>query len=339
MLQVSHQMEWLFVWVPCSVDKSATDATDNGTTVTYEKVNGLAKTWSEKYKDENGNLKQNNYITIPEGYTATSEWKDDGGNTESVAKYGGFYIARFEAGLPESSNLWERKDGAVYGWTNGEEAGSLNGNRNENISKMIPVSKKNNASWNRISQKNAVVVSKEMYEDSKTVTSSLIDSYAWDTVLAWYTKTGMNCINSTRYGNYTNSSISLIKALYTKHIYINGTSWKSYARNYTLGNFDITPRYWTNDQDKIVYEIATGSSKDTEINHVYDLAGNMWEWTTEIKNYKTNNDEIGTFAVRRGGSFNCSGEDYPVVCRLGYNGIGWVGDISVGFRVVLYITL
>ena len=30
-----------FVWVPCSTDTGATASTSNGTTVTYEKVNGL----------------------------------------------------------------------------------------------------------------------------------------------------------------------------------------------------------------------------------------------------------------------------------------------------------
>ena len=292
-----------FVWVPCSVDKSATDATDNGTTVTYEKVNGLAKTWREKYKDENGNLKQYYYTTMPAGYIATSEWKDDGGHSDSVAKYGGFYIARFEAGLPENSDLWERKDGAVYGWTNEEEAGSLNGNRNENISEMIPVSKKDNAVWNKISQKNAAVVSREMYEDSKTVTSSLIDSYAWDTVLAWYRKTGINCLDSTNYGNYANSTMSLKNVLYAGHVYIGGVGWKLYANKYTLENLDIVADEAKNDQERTVYEIATGSMEKNKKNNVYDLAGNMLEWTTEVKDYEIDSNSTGTFSVLRGGSF------------------------------------
>ncbi len=327
-----------FVWVPCSVDKSATDATDNGTTVTYEKVNGLAKTWREKYKDENGDLKQYYYTTTPAGYTATSEWKDDGGNTDSVAKYGGFYIARFEAGLPENSDLWERKDGAAYGWTNGEEAGSLNGNRNDNISEMIPVSKKNNASWNRISQKNAVDVSRKMYEDSKTVTSSLIDSYAWDTVLAWYSKMGIDCIKSTSYGNYIDVEMSLKNVLYAEHVFLDEHYWKSYAAKYRLGVLEMGPRYIGTNKNRIVYEIATGGAEETKKNNIYDLAGNMWEWTTEEKNFKTDKNETGIFGVLRGGSFLSNGINISISERYGELRYSKC-DINLGFRVVLYITL
>ena len=94
-----------FVWVPCSVDKGATDATDNGTTVTYEKVNGLAVTWKSEYPIHWY------YTIVPNGYQGDdqnkiiTDWKDEGGDTESVAKYGGFYIARYEAGLPEDEKI------------------------------------------------------------------------------------------------------------------------------------------------------------------------------------------------------------------------------------------
>ena len=323
-----------FVWVPCSTDTSATAATDNGTTVTYEEVNGLAKTWKEKYTGSNGKSWQWYYTIVPEDkntdgsyvYANASQqitdWKDDGGNNESIAKYGGFYIARYEAGLPENNSLWAKKDEATYGWTNGQAAGSLNGTRNTDS--MIPVSKKNNASWNRISQKNAVAVSKKMYAGSETVTSSLVDSYAWDTILAWYEKTAkangttINLVNSTDYGNYLNSKLSLKNALYAVHIYHDGTStsanettdksgWKSYASKYTLGSIEIPARSSKSGTDRTLYEIATGSTDSTKVNNIYDMAGNMWEWTTEVGDHSVTNSKPentkGTFAVLRGGSF------------------------------------
>lgn len=101
-----------FVWIPCSTDINATKNMNNGTTVTYEKVNGLAKTWREKYKDSEGNLREYAYTTILNGDDTgkiITDWKDDEGNTESVKKYGGFYIARYEAGLPENNKLWGKK--------------------------------------------------------------------------------------------------------------------------------------------------------------------------------------------------------------------------------------
>ena len=366
-----------FVWVPCSTDANATAATDNGTTVTYEKVNGLATTWKQKYTGDSGNSWQWYYTIVPadknkdgsyvytNGSQPITDWKDAGGSEESVAKYGGFYIARYEAGLPENSELWAKKDGTTYGWTNGQAAGNTSGTRNEKNGKqisefedMIPVSKKNNASWNRISQKNAVAVSKKMYVGSQTVTSSLVDSYAWDTILAWYEKTAkangttINCTNSTSYGNYLNTKMSLKDALYAVHVYHDGTStstnvtddksgWKSYASKYTLGSIEIPERSAVSGKDRTLYEIATGSTDYTKVNNIYDMAGNMWEWTTEVGDHSVTNSDptktTGNYAVLRGGSFIHYGGDYPVSYRNGNDGSGWGGDILIGFRVVLYI--
>jgi len=63
----------------------------------------------------------------------------------------------------------------------------------------------------------------------------------------------------------------------------------------------------------------------------------MWEWTTETKIRKYNDDNKNyTFAVLRGGGFNFNGSGHPVVCR---NGGGTVSgaNVNVGFRTVLYI--
>ena len=354
-----------FVWVPCSTDVNATAATDNGTTVTYEKVNGLAVTWKKDYKKESW------YTDTPSDYEATTEWNDNGGNEKSVAKYGGFYVARYEAGLPENSELWGKKDGAIYGWTNGQAAGSTSGNRNEKDRKqisefddMIPVSKKNNASWNRISQVNAKIVSQKMYggtktvKGSETVTSSLIDSYAWDTILKWYEKTAVanntkiDCNLSITYGNYvdtpfgtpTNSNgerpdkLSLKNVLYAVHkLQVDPWQWTAYDAYYHY-NDDYTFEKGNKDGIRTVCEIATGSSDYTKVNNIYDMAGNMWEWTTEERGYKdVANSSTGTFAVLRGGSFPDHGGSYPVSSRNGGAGSGWGGDVIIGFRVVLYI--
>ena len=353
-----------FVWVPCSTDVNATAATDNGTTVTYEKVNGLAVTWGKDYKKESW------YTDTPSGYEATTEWNDKGGNEKSVAKYGGFYVARYEAGLPENSELWGKKDGAIYGWTNGQAAGSTSGNRNEKDRKqisefddMIPVSKKNNASWNKIGQVNAKIVSQKMYggtktvKGSETVTSSLIDSYAWDTILKWYEKTAkanntkIDCNSSITYGNYvdtpfgtpTNSNgerpdkLSLKNVLYAVHkIQVDPWRWTAYDAYYHY-NDDYTFEKGDKDGIRTVCEIATGSSDYTKVNNIYDMAGNMWEWTTEERGYKdVANSSTGKFAVRRGGSFVDGGGNFPVSCRGGNFGTDGY-HFNIGFRVVLYI--
>ena len=302
-----------FVWVPCSGTAGRT----------YEKKNGLAATW------------KNNYSGYQYCYTNYTDWEDNGGNTTSVDTYGGFYIARYEAGLPQNSALWERKNNATYGWTNGELAGSLSGDRNTNILGMKPVSKKNNASWNRISQENALDVSSKMYEDSTSVTSSLVDSYAWDTVVEWIKSRGESVTNSTSYGNYVNSTFSLSNVLYAVHkLNYANWSWTEYASKYILGDLEITSRSQSGEQT--LYELATGTTTETKRNNIYDMAGNMWEWTTETGKYG-NSASTTTWAVLRGGSFIYYGSNYPVSYRHGGVEATWGGDINVGFRVVLYI--
>ena len=92
------------------------------------------------------------------------------------------------------------------------------------------------------------------------------------------------------------------------------------------------------DKNRTVYEIATGASDYTKVNNIYDMAGNMWEWTTEERGYKyVANSSTGTFAVLRGGGFHNYGGSSPVAHRHGYYGSSWGGGFDFGFRVVLYI--
>ena len=332
-----------FVWVPCSGDKG----------VTYEKQVGLAKTWKGKYsskswyynsypsgKNADGSDK---YVNVAEG-----AWSDNGGNLNSVKTYGGFYIARYEAGVPATADFYANKDGATY------ERDSK-----KNVGTGSPVSKKNNQSWNFISQENAVKVSANMYSGSEVVTSSLVDSYAWDTIVEWMTKdkTYENLGNdSSSKGNYyNNDKISLSNALYALHRYAsrkntNVNDYWSYATKYHKGpiksgwiGIDATSgakyEFTNNDYDTTNYnytirkELATGSAEETKINNIYDMAGNMWEWTTETGKPDGGNT---VRAVRRGGSFDDDGSGAPVSHRHGGGATSWYG-VNIGFRVVLYI--
>ena len=74
--------------------------------------------------------------------------------------------------------------------------------------------------------------------------------------------------------------------------------------------------------------ILSGASKSTEAYHTYDVAGNMWEFTTEIA---LNDDE----RVIRSGNFYYDSDVVPT-CKRGYFDVSDV-DLSIGFRVVLYI--
>ena len=74
------------------------------------------------------------------------------------------------------------------------------------------------------------------------------------------------------------------------------------------------------------------------------MAGNMWEWTTEVGNQSkiqsmlTNDEaEIATYAVLRGGTFTDYGKDWTISQRYGGVTTDHFYYFHVGFRVVLYI--
>ena len=74
--------------------------------------------------------------------------------------------------------------------------------------------------------------------------------------------------------------------------------------------------------------LKTGSSNDYELNNIYDMAGNFWEWTMEASSID--------FRVPRGGNCNAyGGAGDPASSRnnLYPNDAG----SDLGFRLTLYI--
>ena len=138
----------------------------------------------------------------------------------------------------------------------------------------------------------------EMYQDNKfNVKSSLIYGAQWDAILTWIDsklKTGTCDVensfvaNSTGKGNYNEVN--------------NTNSWK--------GNVAVA-----------------GASKNYEIKNIYDLAGNVYEWTMESSS--TN------LRIIRGGGYDTTGERGTASYRDGHTVT--YKDNSIGFRVALYL--
>ena len=140
-----------FVWVPATESTYRKDTSFQGTTPTGDD-------------------------TLPNGITD---------ETADVVKYGGFYIGRYEAGIPEEDTSPSNETG-------------------------IPVSKKGATVWTKINYTNSKARAESMISN-KYVQTGLITGKAWDTTCNWI-KDSLSSINelaslkdSRYYGNYNNS--------------------------------------------------------------------------------------------------------------------------------------
>ena len=161
-------------------------------------------------------------------YTQYNDWTDEASNdkssygNDSVKKYGGFYIARYEAGFPDYDT--SKFNGNTFPYMTSSEEEIYKKNEQAILENKKPLSKANVFSWNFISQQNALTVAGSMYKDSKDiknndvgVTSYLVDGTAWDTVTSWIENDGVNVAISTSYGNYMDNG-SIYTGWYAEHV-------------------------------------------------------------------------------------------------------------------------
>ena len=122
-----------------------------------------------------------------------AEFEDHNQNLESVNKYGGYYIGRYEAG---------------DGTTTSERTSSTSDTN-------TLVSKKGAYVYNYITNDSAKSLSSGMYSGNGAVTSQLITGAGWDRTLNWIIETGEQTeeqteenvlFNSSSWGNYNNST-------------------------------------------------------------------------------------------------------------------------------------
>ena len=135
-----------------------------------------------------------------------------------------------------------------------------------------------------------------------SVKSKLVSSYAWDTAIAFIQKTNSDYGSSSEEGNYTDSPTFTYTGIAdtekNKQTKKNGTS--------TL--------------------IPTGQT--TAVNNIYDMGGNVLEWTTESCS--------STYSpcTGRGGYYYVSFASNPAGYRGYYSDLAYASD---GFRLTLFL--
>ena len=138
---------------------------------------------------------------------------------------------------------------------------------------------------------------------SSSVTTKLVSSYAWDTAIAFIQKTNSDYGRSSEEGNYKDSP----------------------TFNYTgIADTEKNKQTKANGTGKL---IPTGQT--TAVNNIYDMGGNVWEWTTESRESSTSYPYM-----RRGGSCFSGFAGYPAGYRFDDSDRAR-GDS--GFRLTLFL--
>ena len=277
-------------------------------TSTYGTTDDFSDTW---YADTNN-----------EGWLTEAEYKTlKNDMLKSVYENGGFYVGRYEAGIVENRTL--------YGPTNSDGKYTIEG-------MPTPVTKADAYPYTWVTRTQAQNLASNV--NSGTKTSSLMFGVQWDLVLAFMHNKGNIAdstltTNSTTIGNYINSTFDLNRGKYAQYGQL-GNEWKNFdsalgsivVSNETTGKMKKTEQ--SSDSNSIL--ITTGGTEQSKVMNIYDIAGNVWEWTLELTSYPGTNRPC----ARRGGGFYDTGSSLPAAYRSDGGTVGSVGII--GFRVSLF---
>ena len=276
----------------------------------WEKIRDCLKAYTVDYSDSS--YKDTN----TDGTTYSVDYQN---MLKSVYTNGGFWLGRYEAGLEGdtpriSSTAISASDKAVI--------------------------KQNKIPYNFVTRDEAQELATRMNYNG--CTSSLIFGIQWDLTLKYIEEKTVELAeeankdtvradikskltsNSTTIGNYYNSEFTLNRGKFAT--YNDLSDWKSY-------NSEEKPTLVTGSQKQAQSSnsnailLTTGATEATNLQNIYDIAGNVWEWTREI--YATSNT-----CVVRGGCYYYDGSNNPAKDRS--NDSTSSSNSVVGFRLGLW---
>ena len=281
---------------------------------------------------ENSELKGNQFVWIPceaKDYTKinfgmqnSTIWDTSTNTAEKVdiQKYSGFYVGRYEAGTSEVTLSGGMK------WENASNGSTINGIAWQNgdfvSSKVIGgkiTSKAGEIPYYHADYTTAMEMSESMI-NTEYVRSGLITGTMWDRMMKFMsTSSDYSDLKSSNWGNYNNNTAVTYTAGRGRYLAVNSSNGSTSNAAVSDNSYHYGIR-------------TTASSEGVKRKNLYDVAGNMWEWTQESA-YVTN--ETNLIYNLRGGGFCYICTDLPVCYRAYLPAIGAGTDI--GFRPALFI--
>ena len=168
------------------------------------------------------------------------------------------------------------------------------------VTKTVTI-KANQAPYNNVTKTQAISLAEGFAtKQGYKAKTKLVSSYAWDTTIAFMQKVNSDYGSSSEEGNYTDTTFS-----------------------YT----DITGARQTKAKNSSVL-VPTGQT--TPVCNIYDMGGNVWEWTTESYSYPNNP------YTSRGGGYYIGFASYPAGYRMSGADDARNHDFF-GFRLTLFM--
>ena len=308
-----------YVWV--EVPKTDTVYPTAGLNITefttddYTKIENDLHTYTSTYrnntswKDEWYEDKDNSTDWFAsEQYTAQKQKM-----LKSVYQNGGFWVARYEAGLTEENKRTDKTP----------------------VPTIAPQSKQNLIPYNYVTRTQAKKLA-EMVTYTKggtTYKGSLMFGVQWDLVLK-FIEVKMSATDATivsklnsdskDIGNYRDATFTINRGKYAKNNSL--STWYNYTDNLEGIVSNSVKSTQSSGSEGIL--LTTGAVDKNSLMNIYDIAGNVWEWTLE---YASSSE--GPYALR-GGSCYSSGSYLPASYRDFR--ITTYSNYNVGFRSSLY---
>ncbi len=278
-------------WVWIEVPKSIYS---EGTTNTdYTAIETAMQTYASDYRVSGWT--DTFYSTEQHGFANEIEYNNHKNNMlKSVFENGGFYIGRYETG------------------TNTPRISSSD-------SLTTPVIQRDMYPYNFVTCRQAQTIATELATGGKT--SSLMFGIQWDLVMKFIEEKGVKTkeevkINSKEWGNYNDSTFEITRGLYTTEPKTSD-SWNRVSETSQYTKVSLT---------KVL--LTTGATERNSVLRIYDLAGNVNQWTLE-KTATTTEP-----CADRGGAYDDNSTGYPASDRL--RDTASSTNETIGCRVVLW---